>query len=68
MKPFIVVPLAENEERRVPDFNVEFYEVKTSRMDHPFDHVYWSEIGKFILAARRLNYYLSGCRTWNCSE
>lgn len=60
MKPFIVLPLAENESRRVPKFNVDFFEVKTSHLDHPFDHIFWAEIGKFIKAAKRMNYYLSG--------
>lgn len=59
MKPCIILPLADNEEKRVPDFNVDFIKIKTSKIDHPFDHIFWSEIGKLIIAAKKMNWDLS---------
>lgn len=60
MKPYIILPLADEEEQRVPNFDVIFKKIKTSECYKPFDHLFWSEVGKFITSAHILSNRLSG--------
>lgn len=44
----VLLPLADNENRRIPFVDSKVIELKTSECDYPFNHIFFAEIGKML--------------------